>query len=187
MRALPALIAAVLATAAVTGTGIAQVQVIGQGMAATCSNYAFAGDKTRAALRTCSLALDTEAMGRDTTAATYVNRGIIHMRLAMYANAARDYDRAEGLAPELAEIYLNRGAMLIRQGEFAQALAETNQGLALNPRAPEKGYFNRALAYEGLENYEAAYLDFRRAMELKPEWDLPIRELARYTVTPAAS
>lgn len=187
MRALSALVAAGLATAILTGTGLAQVQVIGQGMAATCSQYAFAGDKTRAALRTCSLALDTEAMGRDVTAATYVNRGIIHMRLTMYANAARDFDRAEEIKPELPESYLNRGALLIRQGEYQLALDNINHGLSLNPKTPEKGYFNRALAYEGLENYEAAYLDFRRATELKPDWDLPIRELARYTVAPAAS
>ena len=55
-------------------------------------------------------------------------------------------------------------------------------GIELGVDEPQKAYFNRALAYEGLDNLKAAYFDFRKAQELAPEWDQPGKELSRYTV-----
>jgi len=57
-----------------------------------------------------------------------------------------------------------------------------DRGLALNPGEPEKAYFNRGLAEEGLDNIPAAYRDYSHAAELKPDWAPPRNELSRFTV-----
>ena len=61
-------------------------------------------------------------------------------------------------------------------------LEDINRALDLGVEEPEKAYFNRALAHEGLDDMKAAYLDYQKALELKPEWEPPKRELARFTV-----
>ncbi len=61
-------------------------------------------------------------------------------------------------------------------------MAEIDRGLALDPDQPEKAYFNRAVAKERLNDLKGAYFDYRRALELKPDWDMPKVELARFTV-----
>ena len=58
-----------------------------------------------------------------------------------------------------------------------------NAALRLGVREPEKAYFNRALAYEGLDDEKSAYLDFQQALTLKPGWALPEHELLRFTVS----
>lgn len=184
MRALDCLVAGALAAALAAGTAVAQgVVVLGNGMASNCSTHAFNGEKSRAAIRECTIALEGETMSREAAAGTYVNRGIIYMRMSMLALAARDFDEAEEIMPSLPEASLNRGALLIRERRYAEALEQINHGLTLGPRQPERSYFNRALAKEGLRDYAGAYYDFQRALEIKPDWDRPRQELARYQVT----
>lgn len=60
--------------------------------------------------------------------------------------------------------------------------AEIDKGLTLAPEEPEKAYYNRGLAHEGLADLKAAYFDYRRAAELKPDWPIPQRELGRFSV-----
>ena len=43
---------------------------------------------------------------------------------------------------------------------------------------------NRALVHESLDDARSAWLDYRRALELAPEWEAPRRQLTRFT--PAA-
>ena len=52
----------------------------------------------------------------------------------------------------------------------------------LGPEEPEKAYYNRGLANEGLDDVKAAYFDYLRALELKPDWPIPQRELRRFSV-----
>jgi tetratricopeptide (TPR) repeat protein len=77
---------------------------------------------------------------------------------------------------------VNRGAASVGSRRFADGLTDLNKALDLGVEEPEKAYYNRALAYEGLDNVKAAYLDYQKAIELKPEWEQPKKELARFTV-----
>ncbi len=67
--------------------------------------------------------------------------------------------------------------------QYQSALEDLTRGLALGVKEPEKAYFNRALAYEGVDNEKAAYFDYEKALALKPGWILPQKELLRFTVT----
>ena len=163
----------------------AATTVLGNGLGGVCSQYAKSGDDSEEALHVCTVALETEAMKRRDRAGTYVNRGVIKMRRQDYGSARRDFDLAVKLQPDLGEAYVNRGGALVGLKRYMEALLEIDKGLALETEEPEKAYYNRGLANEGLADLKAAYLDYRRAVELKPDWEIPIRELRRFTVRSA--
>lgn len=179
-----ALIASVAAISALSPTPASGAAfVIGGGMANACSRAAIDGRDDPGAIETCSQALESQPLVRRDRAGTLVNRGVIHLRRQDYKYARKDFDAALKLEPGLGEAFVNRGAALIAQRQYAEGVVEIDRGLALGPDEPEKAYFNRALAHEGLDDMKAAWLDYQKALELRPDWDAPRRELARFTVS----
>lgn len=176
------LVSAAIAALFIPATAPAATTVLGNGLAGFCSQYAKAGEDSEEALTVCNIALETESMRKRDRAGTYVNRGVIKMRRQQYASARQDFDRAVRLQPDMGEAYVNRGGALVGEKRYMEALLEIDRGLALGPEEPEKAYYNRGLANEGLADLKAAYFDYKRAMELKPEWEIPQRELRRFTV-----
>ncbi len=167
---------------AMAGSAGASVTVIGGGLAEACSKAALAGREDPRAEQTCTQSIETEALdGRD-RAGTYVNRGILKLRRKAWDAAIADFNEAVRLRPEMGEAYVNRGAVAIGQHQYARSLPDLNKGLALGVEEPAKVYFNRALAYEGLDDAKSAYFDYQKAMELSPDWDAPKTELARFHV-----
>jgi len=181
MRLASGLIA--LALTATAAPAVASVMVIGNDIAVDCSKAAFAGRADRESIATCSRALQEDSLNRRDRAGTLVNRGVMLLRARDYDAARADLDRAIGLEPTLGEAFVNRGVVLMADQAYDEALAEIERGLALGVDEPAKAYYNRALAYESLSDARAAYLDYRRAQELDPEWEAPRRQLARFTVT----
>jgi tetratricopeptide (TPR) repeat protein len=159
--------------------------VIGSGPARACYEAAKAGRTELSALLDCETAISSQELGARDRAATVVNRGVIHLLRRDSGKALADFDRAIAWRPDLGEAYVNRGAALILRGDFAGAVASINRGLELGAEDPHEAYFNRAIARERLDDIRAAYEDYRRAAELKPDWALPRQELARFTVTSA--
>ena len=168
------------------GQALANTTVIGGGFAEDCSQSARAVSANQTphseAIHECTLALETEVLGAHDLASTYVNRGVLHLAMADYADALKDFDSAIVIEPRLGEAFVNRGAALIGQGRDADGVAEIDRGLAFRPGEPEKAYFNRALAKERLNDLKGAYFDYKRAAELKPGWIMAQTELARFTV-----
>lgn len=175
---------ALAASIVIPGVVSADTLVIGNGLASDCSQEAMKGRFDRELLTICDLALETQVMPRTDTAKTYVNRGVIHLRRGSYDKAERDFASAERLWRDLPEVFINRGAVRIHQRRFQEAISEISKGLALNPFEPEKAYYNRAVAKEQLDDLQGAYLDFRKAQELKPDWDEPQKQLKRFIVQP---
>ena len=157
--------------------------VLGGGLADACSRFAVDGRSDDYSLSTCTYALETESLVKRDRAATLVNRGVIQLRRKSYASANRDFDAAIRLAPGMGEAFVNRGAALIAQHRWQEGMADIDKGLSLDPDEPEKAYFNRALAWEALDDVAAAWRDYTKALELKPDWEAPRKELARFTVT----
>lgn len=164
-----------------TGTS-ASTLVMGNGHAADCSHLVIAGKFDNITLDICNLAIDTDFLERGDRSKTLVNRSVVYIRRGKMELAQRDLDNAERLDRGLPEIFINRGAVLIRQKRFEEAVTQISKGLALQPMEPEKGYFNRAVAREALDDLQGAYMDFRRAAELKPDWESPKAEMARFKV-----
>ncbi len=178
--------AALAALASQAGGARADVSIIGNGLAAECSDAAramSANQNVRAEdVQLCTLALDGEALSPHETAATLVNRGVLYLGNGSYDAALHDFDAALRIEPNLAEAHVDRGAALLGKEQHAAAVDEINKGLALNPTEPEKAYFNRAVAKERQGDVKGAYFDYRKALELKPDWDLPKTELTRFHV-----
>jgi tetratricopeptide (TPR) repeat protein len=166
------------------GGGQAAVTVFGgPGPADDCFKAAKFGLAPEAGIDSCTKAIQSQPMTDHDMAGTYVNRGVIYMALATFVPAQHDFEQAMKLDPKMGEAVVNHGGALIALKHYADGIAEISRGLELNPSEPEKAYFNRALAYESLDDLKAAYYDYSKAAELKPTWDEPRAELARFTVT----
>jgi len=175
--------AALLAANLIMATGArAAVTVIGGGLAEACSKAALAGKNELRFERTCTEALETESLSARDRAGTYINRGVLKLRRMNWSEATKDFDAAVHLEPAMGEAYVNRGAAAIGDHRYAQSLVDLNKAITLGTDEPAKAYYNRALAYEGLDDVKSAYFDYQKALELSPDWAAPKRELARFHV-----
>jgi len=172
--------AAVLAAGGPAG---AAVMVFGGGLAEDCSHAAFAGKSDPGSILTCSLALGGEDLDKTDRAGTLINRGVMKLRRLAFEAARADFDASIALIPTVGEAWVNLGAVSVGERRYQVALDDLNTALKLGVKEPEKAYFNRALAYEGLDDEKSAYLDYQQALALKPDWSLPKHELLRFTVT----
>jgi tetratricopeptide (TPR) repeat protein len=182
MRYAACIAVTILATIA-TAPAHAAVTVFGGGMAQACSVAALAGKSDTRSEDLCTGALETEVLDVADRAGTLVNRGVMKLRRGEYEAAHGDFDASIQIEPRLGEAWVNRGAMFVGERRYTAGLADLNRGLKLGVKEAEKAYYNRALAYEGLDDETSAYLDYRQALTLRPGWDLPERELLRFTVT----
>ena len=185
MRA-PLILSILIAGGAVVGDASAASLILGGGRAKACYDAARAienrGPASAAQIAACDEALQTEALSVRDRAGTFVNRGILHMSRKAYEAALADYSQAIRLAPESGVAHVNRGAALIALERAEEGVEAIDQGLALKADQPEKAYFNRGYGREMLGDVKGAYLDFTRAAELRPDWELPRQELSRFTV-----
>jgi tetratricopeptide (TPR) repeat protein len=173
---------------AVAPIASAQVFVIGNGLGGECYNATKqASISFNRADETCTRALREGTMTRENRAATYVNRGVLRMRNGRYDTALSDYTAAIEMKPELGAAYLNQGAAFIYKRDFISAVAPLDRAIQLNSADLFAAHYNRAIARENTGDIQGAYSDFQKSLELKPEWDLAIRQLERFVVTPTGS
>lgn len=164
------------------GSAHGATQTYGTSNATRCMQAAYAGSTSRTSVELCNAALSEDALTPANRAGTLVNRGVLQMNRREFAAALADFELALQLTPRSGEAHFNRGSVRIAQDRFQEGVADIEQGLKLGMRQPEKAYYNRALAREALSDTRGAYLDYRQAARLKPDWELPKRELARFTV-----
>ena len=168
---------------ATAGSAQAAVTVIGGGMAQACSEAAMGGETDVKFQQLCTTALESEFLDSRDRAGTYINRGVLKLRRGSYVDATRDFDNAVRIKPDLGEAYVNRGAASLGMHHFAESLTDINKGIELGIKEPAKAYYNRALAYEGLDDAKSAYFDYQKALEINPAWDAPREQLTRFTVS----
>jgi tetratricopeptide (TPR) repeat protein len=166
-----------------TGAACAAVAVIADTSAASCSRAALETRADDASLQSCNEAIDQGALNRADLTRTYVNRGAVLMNRHDYDGARADLERAIQLDPSVGDAWMNRGAIEIIQRRYQDGIADTTRALALGVSEPAKAYFNRAVAYEGVDDEKSAYQDYQQALVLKPDWGAPKHELMRFTVT----
>ena len=171
--------AAALTTALPASAGI---MTIGGSYAEGCFKAAEQHSRTLESLNTCDRAFTEEALSRDDELATYVNRGILRMLRDDYARAHTDFSTAMAMNPNRSEPYMNLAILQLRNGKSAEAVPLFSKAIELGTELPEVAYYGRALANEDVGDVRAAYADLQRATSLKPRWDAPARDLARYQV-----
>ena len=172
------------AAAAAVAPASAGVTVIGNSNARLCYEAAeSSGPASTSMLAYCDEALADRSLVKRDLVATYVNRGILRLRLNRTDAAIDDFDTAIGKDPGEAEAYLNKGMALLRSGTGGRdALALFDTALAKRTRKPAIAYYGRAIAHEMTGNVRQAYFDYRQASLLDPKWPLPQTELVRFSV-----
>jgi len=128
-------------------------------------------------IENCSHALDYIGMTLHDRAATLVNRGIIYMALDDQQNAIRDYKSALALRPEIGEIHINIGNAYFLSRTYDLAVEEYSSAIEKNSSKSYVAYFNRGMAYENLGKVDNAINDYKYALELFPDWALPMSKL----------
>ena len=152
--------------------------------AQTCYNVAQTGADLKFGLEHCNVAVVDPLTNY--RAQTFVNRGIIRYDMGDGGGALSDFSIALTNNPTLGDAYLNRALVLISQKEPEEALAAINQGIALGATNLQIAYYSRGEIEDDAGQYEAAYRDYRQALEIKPDYAPAQRQLARFKVVPTA-
>lgn len=160
----------------------AAVTVLGNGVAHSCYEFAeYAGNPTDG-INTCTFALEQTTLSVRDRAATFVNRGILRARKDDAEGALADYDRGLAMDATLAEGYVDRGAAMIALRRYDDAVSEIDKGISLGANRPQIAYYDRGIADEALGNIRAAYEDYKKAVEIQPDFQLARDELTRFRV-----
>jgi tetratricopeptide (TPR) repeat protein len=120
---------------------------------------------------------------RKDKAGTYDNRGVILDMLGRTEEAAADFNMAIALDPNLGDPYVNLGAMLIKKGQHEEALTQINKGIDLGMAFAHIGYYDRAVAEQMLGRFKEAYYDYKKVLELEPNFTMASERLKDFTVT----
>jgi tetratricopeptide (TPR) repeat protein len=156
------------------------VFTLGGPLSKLCYEAAAARDDRQSALDSCTRSLDEEGLLKPDRAATYVNRGILHMVRGDDADADADFNEAANLEPALPDPWLNQAFIRLRAGHGSEALPLLQEGIKRNPERRALAIFARGVAYEQMGRFDSAYSDLKRAHELEPGWALPSKYLSRY-------
>ena len=178
------LAAAFLAAALAPKAAHAQTIVtLGKGYAHDCFVYAKAGVDPYDGVQICNQSIDHEPLSIKDRAATYDNRGVMLDMLGRLDKAADDFHQAMALDPKLGDPYVNLGSVLIKQKRYDEALASINKGLELGVSFPHIGYYDRAVAYQLMGRYKEAYYDYKKTLEIEPNFTQASDRLKDFTVT----
>jgi tetratricopeptide (TPR) repeat protein len=133
-----------------------------------------------ASISSCNVALNTRRVTRRERASILVNRGILYNHMGEYAEAFKDFEEALELNSNFPEAYINRGNSYFYTGQVDRAIADYNRAIQRRSAKRHTAYFNRGLANESQKKPDAAFADFVRANELKPDWVLAAGRVEHY-------
>ncbi|MGN6515609.1 MAG: hypothetical protein ACTHLR_07180 [Rhizomicrobium sp.] len=128
------------------------------------------------------MALLESALSTRDRAATMINLGILRSQNSDPHGAFASYNQGLALDPSLGEGYVDRGATEIVLKDYQAAIADITKGLSLNANRPEIAYYDRAIANEAIGNIRDAYLDYKKAVEIRPDFELANEQLMRFKV-----
>jgi len=155
--------------------------VIGNPDASECYRATMLPDSIAAAsIDTCTTALNSRRTTRKERASILVNRGILYNHTGEYGAALADFEAALGLISNFPEAYINRGNAYFYTGQVELAIADYNRAIERRSREQHTAYFNRGLVNESRKQPDAAFEDFVRANELKPDWLLAAGRVEEY-------
>jgi len=179
------IVAALLGTAllALPSRAHALVMVVGEGLAHDCFLMAKAGNDPFKGIATCNEALAEEALDPGQRAGTFINRAVMEAALGRVDDAMRDYDEGITIKPDLGDGYVDRGAALIKLKRYDEAMTDINKGIALGLSYEHLGYYNRAVAEFYLGRITESYYDYKKALEIEPDFAPATEQLKNFVVT----
>jgi tetratricopeptide (TPR) repeat protein len=176
-------IAAILLAAGTISAGAQTVVTRNVGLAHDCYVYARAGIDPHDGVDVCNESLKREMLNTKDRAATFDNRGVMLDQLGRTDAALADFNATIALDPALGDPHVNLGSMLIKKRQYEEALVDINQGLDLGMGFPHIGYYDRAVAEEMMGRYADAYHDYKKVLEIEPDYQQAAERLKDFTVT----
>lgn len=171
-----------------TAPSFAANQTIGLNQAADCASAAQAQSHNlpvpsgrQNAIAACSMALDG-MLSKSNRTATLANRGMLEAASDRSSDALADFNAALARDPSLADVYVNRGAALLRAGHYGEARSDFDHALSLKTSNAAVAYLDRGMAQEKSGDVAAAYRDYKQALQIAPDFQPAKVELARFHV-----
>jgi lipoprotein NlpI len=161
------------------------IVVLGNDLAHDCYEMAKAGINTEESVATCDSALNNAPLDPHDRAGTFVNRGAIEIAMGRITAAMNDYNQGISIKPDLADAYIDRAGAFIYEKKFPEAMADVNHGIELGPTYPFVGYYNRAVAEQLTGDFKAAYLDYKKTLELEPKFKPAADRIKDFSITQA--
>ncbi len=110
-----------------------------------------------------------------------INLGAAYSELGDYKNASEIFSRGLSIAPESAALHNNFGNLLSKTGKNSEALAEF--ALAVNHEPDNPIYiYNKGYVELILGRRDDALESFKSASKLKPDWELPQKQIKALAV-----
>ncbi len=181
MRKLLTAVGALVITVGAANAARAYSVVVG-GLAGQCSSEAKLGATPDHAIGVCTAALARDLLNQRDRAGTFVNRGAMYLLSRDFEPAHADFQQAMRLQPDMGEAHVGEGGYLLTQERFAEAEAEISRGIELGTEQSEKAYYIRGVARWAQDDFKGAYLDFQKASQLRPGWELPRQQLTHFSV-----
>jgi len=100
----------------------------------------------------------------------------------LWDRSQTSYAKAIELRPNLAEAHINYAASLIYTANYSEAVTAINKAIDIGTEKMPEALYNRAVAYDRLENYKGAYKDLKQALALRPDWEPALALLSGYQV-----
>lgn len=135
--------------------------------------YALAEDELALAYYNNAIAIDSTKID------AFYNKGMYLQANGRYREALDAYEAILQFNPSFYNAYYNRGFVYL---EYLQqndsAAINFGEAIRLNPMN-QKAYYNRGLAHERNLEYTLAQNDYKKALEIKPDFDLAARGMSR--------
>jgi tetratricopeptide (TPR) repeat protein len=171
----------------VSAAGPVQAEEAGKTPAIRCAAAVEAasrsGSVTEAATHSCQQALGWAHFVPDELGPVLSNNGVLHLIRGDYQAAIADFNAALRAGAEASSTLNDRGLAEAGLRNYQAAVDSYGQALAKATGNQERIYFNRAMAEEDIGNVKAAYLDYRKAAELAPNWPKAAAALSRFKVS----
>eukprot|EP00071_Canis_lupus_P049264 XP_022282821.1 LOW QUALITY PROTEIN: sperm-associated antigen 1 [Canis lupus familiaris] len=128
------------------------------------------------------------AVGSSSRPAALKSQGNELFKSGQFAEAALKYSAAiarlepagSGSADDLSVLYANRAACYLKEGNCGGCIQDCNRALELHPFSV-KPLLRRAMAYETLEQYQKAYVDYKTVLQIDCKIQLANDSINRIT------
>jgi tetratricopeptide (TPR) repeat protein len=111
----------------------------------------------------------SEGKSNADVASLYNRRGYARLKLNLYNEAIKDFQKATEYKPDFAEAYNNCGNAYRKLEQYDDALSQCNKAIESKPDFAE-AYNNRGNIYYHFSKDNEAVFDYTRAIELRPNY-----------------
>lgn len=134
-------------------------------------------------LASCTQAIAVSGASQKTKAASYYNRGLIKQKLERFDEARSDYKAAINLDSNFGDGYLALASLSMLDGDMQIARQYIESALTKTLRHPAYAHYLLGHALEGDKKYIEARAEYRRALELRPNWRDAMRRIDRINIS----